>query len=187
MPKTTKSAPKPAVFYTVSDLAAISPEVRDRCLAAVIDHCRQALAVLPATVTLSREQRRTSTGRVGDDELAELEAILDVVDGSPALFAALAARDGGADPERVETAPTRQAIAVLRALGPVMAAVRELDDALSDTRLRLGEQVREVTTAARAIAKANATVNDAARAGLSKVEALRVARVKPRAKKPKPA
>jgi len=187
MPKTTKSTSKSTTLHTVSDLAAMSPAARDRCLAAVIDHCKQALAGLPAAVTLSREERRTSTGRVGDDELPELEAILDVVDGSPALFAALAARDRGADPERVETAPTRQAIAVLRALGPVMAAVRALDDALSDTRLRLGEQVREVTTAARAIAKANATVNDTARAGLSKVEALRVARVKPRAKKSKPA
>jgi hypothetical protein len=185
MPKATKSTPKPAVLYTVADLTAMSPAARDRCLAAVIDHCKQALAVLPATVALSREQRRTSTGRVGDDELPELEAILDVMDTSPALFAALAARDGGEDPERVETAPTRQAIAVLRALAPVMVAVKELDDALSDTRLRLGEQVREVTTAARAIAKANAAVHDPARAGLAKVEALRVARVKPPTKKPK--
>jgi len=170
---------------SAADLAALSPADRDRLLQAIVQHCADALAYLPAVAALSREERRLSTGKVGDEELPELEAILDAMDANPGLFTALAARDGGVDPGAVETAPTRRAIDTLRAMAPALEAVRALDVALSDTRLRLGERVREVTTAARAIAKANAPVNDGVRAGLAKVEALRVARVKPAKKAPK--
>lgn len=110
-----------------------------------------------------------------------------MVDAAPKIFTALVAKDGVVDSTRVESDLTRRAIAALRALGPATTVVRELKDALSDTRLRLGEQVRDVTTAARAIAKANAPVHEGARAGLANVEGLRAGRVKPRAKKPKPA
>lgn len=181
--------PKPNAIHAVhtvqsaADLAAMSPAERARCFQAVAQHCAEALALLPAVVALSRDERRRSTGKVGEDELPELEAILDAMDANPGLFVALAPRDGGVDPEAVETAPTRRAIETLRAMSPALKAVRALDEALSDTRLRLGEQVREVTTAARAIAKANAPLNDGVRAGLAKVEALRVARVKPTVKK----
>lgn len=188
MPKPARPLPaRPLAARAVrsaADLAALSPADRDRCLRAIVQHCADALALLPAFVTLTRDERRASTGKVGDDELPELEALLDSVDANPGLFTALAPRDGGVDPDAVETAPTRRAIDTLRAMGPALKAVRALDEALSDTRLRLGEQVREVTTAARVIAKANAPVNDGVRAGLAKVEALRVARVKPAAKKP---
>jgi len=50
--------------------------------------------------------------------------------------------------------------------------------------MRVGEQVREVTVTARAIAKANAPADATVRAGLATVEALRSERVKPRTKKP---
>ena len=182
MPKPARKPAAPAV-RSAADLAALSPAERDRCLQAIVQHCTDALALLPAVVALTREERRVSTGKVGDDELPELDAILDAMDAQPGLFTALAARDGGVDPDVVETAPTRRAIDALRAMAPALEAVRALEAALSDTRLRLGEQVREVTTAARAIAKANAPVNDGVRAGLAKVEALRAARVKPAAKK----
>lgn len=187
MPKPARPLASRAVLRSAADLAAMSPEERDRRLTAIVQRCTEALTFLPAIVALSRDERRSSTGKVGDEELPELTAILDAIDAQPALFTALAPRDGGVDPDAVETEPTRRVIATLHAMAPALKAVRALDEALSDTRLRLGEQVREVTTAARAIAKANAPVNDGVRAGLAKVEALRVARVKAPVKKAKPA
>ncbi len=134
---------------------------------------------------MSKKDRLTSIGKVGDEELDELEAILDTVDASPHIFAALAPHDGGTDPAKVETAPARRAIALLRALGPLTAAVSTLDDTISDMRLRLGTQVREMTVPARAIAKSNASLDGKVSSGLAKVEQLRSARVGTTKKTPK--
>lgn len=184
MPKTSPKAPTAPRAFTIADMVAMSPGALTALVNEATDHVRTALRTLPVGLALGRAERRTSTGKIGDDELKELEAILDVIDASPQVFASLAPRDGGVDPAVVETAPTRRAIALLRALAPLTKAARELGNAVSDLRMRVGEQVREVTVTARAIAKANAPADATVRAGLATVEALRSERVKPRTKKP---
>ena len=184
MPKSSPKTPAAPRPFTLADMVALSPEALTALISEATVHVRAALQTLPVGLTLGRSERRTSTGKIGDDELKELEAILDVIDASPQVFATLAPRDGGVDPAVVETAPTRRAIALLRALAPLTKAARELGNAVSDLRMRVGEQVREVTVTARAIAKANAPADATVRAGLATVEALRSERVKPRTKKP---
>jgi hypothetical protein len=184
MPKSSPKASTAARVLSLAEMIALSPEALTALINEATEHVRAALRMLPVGLALGRAERRTSTGKIGDDELKELEAILDLIDASPQVFASLASRDGGVDPAAVETAPTRRAIALLRALAPLTTAARELGNAVSDLRMRVGEQVREVTVTARAIAKANAPADATVRAGLATVEALRSARVKPRAKKP---
>lgn len=118
---------------------------------------------------LTADERTGSSGKLRDGEGAILSILLDTIDSSPQTFAALADKDHGVDNSVVETAPTRQAIARREALAPVAATLARLSRRLDDDLLAQGEKIREVTSPAYAILKANAPVDAGLRKRASRV------------------
>jgi len=62
------------------------------------------------------DERLHSNGRLRDGEDEVMVNILDTIDEMPGLFAALANRDHGSNPNIVETAPARAALAMRRSM-----------------------------------------------------------------------
>ncbi len=108
---------------------------------------------------LTTDERVTSGGKLRDGEEDAIGHLLDAVDSSPATFVAIASHDHGTDDARVETGPTRQALARRLALAPLATALAQLARRVDDDVLVQGERIREVTTPAYAILKANAVVD----------------------------
>ncbi len=138
---------------------------------------------LPATADMNREERAVTNGRILTDEMPALHTMLDVIDAHAAVFASLAAKDHGRDPDRVETAPARHALELLEALVPLVDELAVAHRRAADLALRLGELTRSVTTPAYAIGNANAAVNPALRSAMAPVNDYyrgRVTRSRPR-------
>lgn len=129
----------------------------------VLNELTSATAALrrkaPSGPALSKDERQSSGGKFRTGEAEILGQLLDVVDARPALFSALAPHDGGEDPAVVETAAARDALARKVAADEAVAAAELYLRALRDYALTAGEEVRELTTPAYAIIRANAAVN----------------------------
>lgn len=132
---------------------------------AAVKKARAAVSEAKAALTtvglarLTSEERKVSAGRLRDGEPAVLTTILDTVDAHPALFVSLADRDGGKDPDALETGPARSALARFEALAALESELEELLTSVSDDRLASAAFVRSVTVPAYGIAKANAPVS----------------------------
>lgn len=133
--------------------------------------------------SLTADERVNSAGKLREGEDVILDELLDTVDSFPQTFAAIADKDHGTDDARVETGPTRQALARRRALAPISAALLKLSRRVDDDLLVQAEQVRDVTTPAYAILKANAAVDAKLRKRAAKVFDYYAARGRPRKRK----
>jgi len=110
---------------------------------------------------LTSEQRQTSMGKLRVGEADAIETIFDAMDAFPQVFVALAPRDGGVDPNAVETAPARAALAQSLALAPVLKSVQALEQTLSDAVIAYAEQAKQVSVPAYRIGAASAPVDAA--------------------------
>ena len=117
--------------------------------------------------SLTEEERLHSPGKLRTKEGDAMTAILDTVDGFPQVFGALADKDGGADPNVVETAPARAALARVQTLGPVAAVLESVLTRVSDDVLASAATAKEVTVPAYAIGKVNAASNPKVRKTLA--------------------
>ena len=110
--------------------------------------------------SLTKDERLHSTGKLRDGEEPVLEVILKTIDTHSTLFTSIADKDGGQDPTKVETAPSREALARRAALVPLFDALERLAKRVGDDILASGEHVKDVTIPAYAIIRANAPLND---------------------------
>ena len=152
MPKAT--TPSPARSKSApTDPARVIREVQQ-----LLSQVEQKLDTLDLA-RLTTDERTASGGKLRDGEDVILDELLATIDASPATFAAIASVDHGTDDARVETEPTRQALARRRALAPLAETLTRLARRVDDDVLVQAERVREVTTPAYAILKANAAVD----------------------------
>ena len=146
-----------------------TPAPKPADLAKAIAKAEAALLALEAELekhgvaSLTAAERLHSNGRLRDGETVAMVNILDTVDAFPDRFGAIAAHDHGVDDEKVETGPSRQALARYDAFAPLRAVAARLAAKLDDDALASGGLVRDVTTPAYAIIKANAAIDPALR------------------------
>lgn len=163
MPKTTTrttASKRSSASSTTSkkSSAPLDPAKVAREVMLLLTQIEQKLDTLDLA-RLTTEERVTSAGKLRDGEEVALGHLLDTIDSSPATFAAIASHDHGTDDARVETEPTRQALARRLALAPLATALTQLARRVDDDALVQAERIREVTTPAYAILKANAAVD----------------------------
>jgi hypothetical protein len=133
-------------------------DVQVQKIAAAVDGAAAAFAAL-GLPGLTAEQRHTSMGRLRVGEAAAMEVIFDAMDAFPGVFGALAAKDGGVDPKKVETAPARAALAHAEALAPLAEALKVLDQKVADAIMASAQAAKEVSVPAYAIGKASAATD----------------------------
>lgn len=109
--------------------------------------------------SLTDDERQHTAGRLRQGEDKAMHAILDCMDAMPSLFASLADKDHGKDPNKVETLPAREALARAQSLIPIVEAADRIARMLADDLLAAVAKARDVTVPAYAIAKANASAN----------------------------
>lgn len=102
---------------------------------------------------LTPEQVRHTVGRIPSGELPSLKIVVDLMDERPELFAVLANKDRGKDAKKLETEPTREALARFEELAPLLEALTTVHDRLEHEVLAQGARVRAVTSPAYQIAK----------------------------------
>lgn len=71
---------------------------------ALLDELR---ALFPEAHPLTRDDRRLSQGKMGEEEAEALRGVVDAMDLQPALFDSLADEDEGHDPNKLETSLLR--------------------------------------------------------------------------------
>jgi hypothetical protein len=119
-----------------------------------LDLLEQLDKVLPGLTTLTDDDRKHSEGRIrGEGEVAALRAVLSAVDADPHYFKALADKDEGHDPNKLETQLLRDRLTKRELLARVQDAIDPLTARIGDTILRLGELTRPTTLLAYRIAK----------------------------------
>ena len=124
-------------------------------------------ALFPEAHIMPKDDRRSSTGKIGADESVALQSVVDAIDLEPALFRSLADEDEGHDPERLETELIRSRFAQRDAYAKLAAEIGEVQQALADAALALGALVVPVTRAAYEIAKPVSRRNAALRAKIA--------------------
>lgn len=102
---------------------------------------------------LTPEQVKHTVGRIPPSELPALKIVVDLMDERPELFAVLANKDRGKDAKKVETTPTREALARFEDLAPLLGVLSSVHDKLEHEVLAQGARVRAVTSPAYQIAK----------------------------------
>lgn len=102
---------------------------------------------------LTPEQVKYTVGRIPAAELPALKIVVDVMDERPELFAVLANKDRGKDAKKLETEPTREAIARFEELSPLLEVLSTVRDSLEHELLSQGTRVRAVTSPAYQLAK----------------------------------
>ena len=140
-----KSSPKPS-----SKTSNLSPFAQQLTV-----HI-QAIADLVKNEKLAQltpEQVKYTTGRIPAAELPALGIVVDLMEERPELFAVLANKDRGTDAKKLETAPTREALARFAELAPILEALTTVHDRLEHEVLAQGARVRAVTSPAYQIAK----------------------------------
>lgn len=109
---------------------------------------------LPGLLSLTREDRKNTDGRIrGEGEPAALRSIVGAMAARPEVFAGLAARDGGKDPKKFETAPLAAGLEKAIMLHEFSERFAPVAESVSDTALLLGERVKPTLLAGYQIAK----------------------------------
>jgi hypothetical protein len=133
---------------------------------------------------MTSEERLTSSGRFRNGEEETYEALLDVVDEHPRIFAGLSGRDGGVDDAQIETGPTRALLARRRALAPLADALTQMAQLVTDDVLASGEEIRTFTSPAYGLGKASSAFDESLKSDMAPVlnfySSLRTRRVGPR-------
>ena len=112
--------------------------------------------LLPGLLELTDDAKTHSSGHYRNNEAESLTGVLDVADKKPAVFEALADKDGGNDPKRFEPEVIRDRLERVIILGPLVKAALELAGPASDTRLHLSNLTRPVLLAMYEIVKPQA-------------------------------
>ena len=102
---------------------------------------------------LTPEQVKYTVGRIPAAELPALKIVVGLMDERPELFAVLANKDRGKDAKKLETEPTREALARFEELAPLLEVLSKVHDRLEHEVLSQGSRVRAVTSPAYQIAK----------------------------------
>ncbi len=123
-----------------------------------------------AMTQMTADQRQHSSGRLRSDEPEQLVALLNLMDNHPAYFTALARKDRGTDPKKLETGPTREDIERRNILLPALALLDSIRDGVADSILRLGERARSLPMAGYAIADANSEHDEVLAADLAPIQ-----------------
>jgi hypothetical protein len=118
-----------------------------------------ALANQMGLVALSAEERAHSMGRLRANEPEAMTSIFDAMDAFPNTFEPLAAKDGGTDPNLVETEPARADLARAEQLAPIAKDLAKLHTLVIDDVMASGQAAKEVSVPAYAIGKAGAAAN----------------------------
>jgi hypothetical protein len=116
---------------------------------------------------LTDEERLHTMGklRVGEDKA--MNAVFDTMDANPVVFESLADKDGGTDPNTVETQPARDALTEAEALSPLVDVLAEMHTIVSDGMIANGQFAKELSVPAYAIGKALAVTNKTIRTQLA--------------------
>jgi hypothetical protein len=117
--------------------------------------------------SLTPGERTHTMGKLRDGEVEAMGNVLDVVDDNPALFSALAGKDGGTNPDVVETAPARAMLARSQDMSPVVSALQGLLTLVSDDVIASANSAKELTVPAYAIARASASADAKLKAELA--------------------
>lgn len=149
--KNTKTIAKktPPADILSADQAAVARSIADATKA-----LHALRAALPALVSLTAEERSVSIGKLREDEPDAITSVLDTVDAHPQHFTALAERDAGTDPTKVETTPSRDALAKAALLAPFAYELEDFATEVDDTLLALNGAAREFSIAAYGIGRA---------------------------------
>ena len=131
------------------------PELKRRVNEALV-YFTKIDELLPGLLELTDDAKTHSSGHYRNNEAESLTGVLDVADKKPAVFDALADKDGGNDPKRFEPELIRDRLQRVIILGPLVDAALELAGPLSDTRLHLSNLTRPVLLAMYEIVKPQA-------------------------------
>jgi hypothetical protein len=116
---------------------------------------------------LTDGERTHTMGKLRVGEAAAILGVFDTVDAFPQYFESLSDKDGGSDPNVVETQPARTALASSGALEPVVTALTQLQQMVSDGMIGNGEKAKELSVPAYAIGKAISGTNTKVRASMA--------------------
>ncbi len=130
-------------------------------------HIQHGEDELEGLITLTEAERRSSDGRLRDGEAEALAAVLDATEKRPGAFDVLADKDGGVDPQAIETARPRDQLQRSLALDGLATQLEALARDVRDTQLVLGGNVRRVLLAAYQLAKSLAKHDPALRSALA--------------------
>jgi hypothetical protein len=146
VPKKEEVITIPVVDHTpVDEMQALAKKAK-----ASIEYTR---GLFPKLLTLTEDERRTSNGKLREDEEKALRAVLEVAKSYPQYFTVLADLDHGDDPTVFEHQLLVDRIERRAALVEVATTLEELLGQFTDTILRIGELVREPCLEAYRIAK----------------------------------
>jgi hypothetical protein len=117
--------------------------------------------------SLTVEERAHSNGKLREGEADAVSTVFDAVDAVPGVFASLADKDGGSDPEVVETAPARAALARSQQLAPFVALIETIGQRASDDVLASASTAKALSIPAYAIGRTNASLNKPLRTAIA--------------------
>jgi hypothetical protein len=117
---------------------------------------------------MSDDERLHAGGGLRKGEQDSMTCLFDAADAIPGPFMSLADKDGGKDPEKLETYPARDALARAVAISPVTAKLDLIRRALGDDLLTSLHDAREFASSLYMIAKANAPANAKLKARIAK-------------------
>jgi hypothetical protein len=113
------------------------------------------VALLPGLTHLSVDERVRTSGRFQAGEPAAVKKILVAAGKHPHLFAVLADKDGGKDPQAFEPQPALDDLGRVEALQNLAHDLASVAQAVNDSLLVFGARVRVVSTPVHTILKAN--------------------------------
>jgi hypothetical protein len=151
--KKQTSATKKSQVLSLLETTSGDAERRIAKLLKQLDEFDDEVQELPA---LDETSRSTSIGKLRDKEDDTILVLCDIMDAFPHYFASIAAKDRGSDDSRVETQPTRDAIALRKVLKELADKLSDLTGRLNDAVLVLGGQIRSVSIPAYRVAQTNA-------------------------------
>lgn len=132
----------------------MSPEQVEKNAQRALGLLEELEGLLPGLVQFSAEQRHETDGRFRNaDEEKALRAVLKVVERDPGAFRVLADKDGGRDPERVETELLAARLDRRATRSRVAERVATVAQRLDDTVLAQGEACKPVLLSAYGIAR----------------------------------
>jgi hypothetical protein len=122
-------------------------------------HLAQIAELLPGLVHLSTEDRLHSNGRFQAGEVPAMKKLLVAAGKHPALFTALADKDGGKDAETFEPQPAIDDLDRITALQDLAADAESFVEQINDTLLAFGADARAIGVPVYAILQANKSVD----------------------------
>jgi len=127
-----------------TSIDTVAAEKLNKAVADALKHLELIFDTLPFLTSLTSERRQHSGGKLKNGEETAIEAVLSTVQHHPAPFASLKV-----DPKAIRELLSRRVL-----LQPLAERAHRLAEDLADTVLRLGETVKEPSSAAYHVATA---------------------------------